>query len=42
MKDEIARLWEMQKVTIIPVVVRALGTITNRFGKCMQEIGIDV
>ena len=42
LKDEIARLWEMQKVTIIPVVVGALGAITNLFGKCMQEIGIDI
>ena len=42
LKDEIARLWEMQKVTLIPVVVGALGAITNRFGKFMQEIGIDI
>ena len=42
LKDEIARLWEMQKVTIIPTVVGALGAITNRFGKFMQEIGIDI
>ena len=42
LKDEIARLWEVQKVTVIPVVVGALGAITNRFGKCMQEIGIDI
>ena len=42
LKDEIARLWEMQKVTIIPIVVGALGAITNRFGKFMQEIGIDI
>ena len=42
LKDEIARLWEMQKVTIIPIVVGALGAITNRSGKFMQEIGIDI
>ena len=42
LKDEIARLWEMQKVTIIPVVVGALGAITNRLGKFMQEIGIEI
>ena len=42
LKDEIARLWEMQKATIIPIVVGALGAITNRFGKFMQEIGIDI
>ena len=42
LKDEIARLWAMQKVTIIPIVVGALGAITNRFGKFMKEIGIDI
>ena len=42
LKDEIARLWEMQKVTIILVVVGALGAITNRLGKFMQEIGIEI
>ena len=42
LKDEIARLWKMQKVTIIPVVVRALGAITNRLAKFVQEIGIEI
>ncbi|XP_063586885.1 uncharacterized protein LOC134764236 [Penaeus indicus] len=42
LKDEIARLWQMQKVTIIPIVVGALGAITNRLGNFMQEIGIEI
>ena len=42
LKDEIARLWEMKQVTLIPVVVGALGAVTNRFGKFMQEIGIEI
>ena len=29
-------------MTIIPIVVGALGAITNQFGKFMQEIGIDI
>ena len=29
-------------MTIIPIVVGALGAITNRLGKFMQEIGIDI
>ena len=28
LKDEIARLWQMKKVIVIPIVVEALGTIT--------------
>ena len=33
LKDEIARLWRMQKVTIIPVVFGALGAVKNLLGK---------
>ena len=42
LKDEIARLWQMQRVVIIPVVVRALGAVTNQLRKCMQEIGMEI
>ena len=28
LKDGIARLWQMKKVIVIPIVVEALGTIT--------------
>ena len=28
LKGEIARLWQMKKVIVIPIVVEALGTIT--------------
>ena len=39
LKDEVARLWNMRKVTVIPIVVGALGTISNRFDKLMKEVG---
>ena len=42
LKDEIARLWKKKKVTIIPVVVGALGAVTNRLAKFIQEIGIEI
>ena len=29
LRDEIARLWSMRKVEIIPVVVGALGAVSN-------------
>ena len=31
LKDEIARLWQMKKIVVIPIVVGALGTITTKF-----------
>ena len=42
LKDEIARLWKMHRVTVIPIVVGALGAITTRFKKFAREIGIEM
>ena len=40
LKDEIARLWQMKKVAVIPIVVRALGAITTKFKKFIESLGI--
>ena len=40
LKNEIARLWDMQKVSVIPVVVGALGAVSTRFQKFVKDIGI--
>ena len=42
LKDEVARLWNMPKVTVIPIVVGALGAISNRFEKFVKEVGIHI
>ena len=42
MKDEIAQLWKMRRVTVIPIVVESLRAITTRFEKCMKEVGIEM
>ena len=39
LKDEIARLWKMWRVTVIPIIVGTLGAIT-RFEKCVKEVTI--
>ena len=31
MRDEIAKVWRMQKVIVVPVVIGALGAISVRF-----------
>ena len=41
-KDEIAKLWEMKKVIVIPIVVGALGTITTKFEKYTESLGIEI
>ena len=42
LKDEIAQLWHMKKVVVIPIVFGALGTITTKFEKYIESLGIEV
>ena len=39
-KDEVARLWNMRRVIVIPIVVGALRVISKRFEKFVREVGI--
>ena len=41
LKDEIAILWQMEKVVMIPTVVGVLGTIT-KFEKYIESLGIEI
>ena len=36
--DEIATLWQMKKVFVIEIVVRALGTTTTTFQKYTESV----
>ena len=38
LKDKIARLRQMKKVVVIPIVVGALRTITTKFGKYIESL----
>ena len=42
LKDDIARMWGMKEVIVIPVVVRALGAISTGFEKYIAAIGIEM
>ena len=42
LKDEIARLWQMKKILLIPIVVAALGTITTKFEKYIERLEIEI
>ena len=42
LKDEIARLWQVKKVIVIPIVVGALGTITTKFKNYIESLGIEI
>ena len=42
LKDEIARLWQIKKVVLIPIVVGALATITTKFEKYIESNRIEI
>ena len=42
LKDEVARLWQMKKVVVIPIVAGALGTITTKFEKYIENLGSEI
>ena len=41
LKYEIAKLWEMRKVDVIPVVIGALGTVTKHFQKWIEKLDLE-
>ena len=40
LKREIGRLWRMRKVQVVPVVIGALGSVTQGFDKWIEKLGI--
>ena len=39
LKDEIAKVWRMRKVIVVPVVIGALGAVSVNFKEYMRQIG---
>ena len=42
LKDEIAKVWRMRKVIVVPVVIGALGAVSVNFKEYMRQIGVNV
>ena len=42
LKDEIAKVWRMREVIVIPVVIGALGAVSVNFKEYMKRIGVNV
>ena len=42
MKDEIAKVWRIRKVIVVPVVIGALGAVSVNFKEYMRQIGVNV
>ena len=42
LKDEIAKVWHMRKVIVVPVVIGALEAVSVNFKKYLKQIGVKV
>ena len=42
LKREIMKLWNLRRVEVIPVVVGALGAVSEKIGQYLEQIGIDI
>ena len=42
LKEEVGRIWGMKKVKVIPVVIGALGAISDESNKHTEEIGVQI
>ena len=42
LKDEIAKVWRMRKVIVVPVVNGALGAVSVNFKDYVKGIGVNV
>ena len=42
LKHEIAKIWKLRKVEVIPVVIGALGTVTKHFEKWIEKLDLDL
>ena len=41
LKDEIAKVWRMRKVIVVPVVIAALGAVSVNFKEYMKRTGVN-
>ena len=42
LREEVGRIWGMKKVIVVPVVIGALGAVSNGFDKHLEKIGINI
>ena len=42
LSKEISKLWKLKKVTVVPVVIRALGAVFDMFDKHMERLGTTI
>ena len=40
LKRELKRIWKLRKVTVVPIIIGASGTVSNDIEKWLTEIGV--
>ena len=40
LKRELKRIWKLRRVTVVPVIIGALGTVSKDMEKWLAEIGV--
>ena len=42
LKEEVRRLWKMKNVTVLPIVISALGAMSRRFAGYVNKAGANI
>ena len=42
LRREVKRLWDLRKVQVVPIVIGALGSVTNDLDVWLEKIGITI
>ena len=42
LREEIGHVWQMNKVTVIPVVIGAFGVISDKFERYMEKLDVKI
>ena len=42
LREEVGHVWQMNKVAVIPVVIGALGVISDKFERHMQKLEVKI
>ena len=40
LREEIGKLWELKKVTVVPIVIGTLKTLSEMFEKCAGSLAV--
>jgi len=40
LKRELKQIWKLRRVTVVPIIIGALGTVSNDIEKWLAEIGV--